>query len=102
MGELPSFDELREEHDLDESKVGVTVDGDGWRAISHPDVESGDKHGAPFPWIVVGDSPDPEVVGDKLTDRLTEMAEEAWRRIEQSEDPLGAITELEAEDLVVD
>lgn len=97
--ELPSFEEMAR---LDDGKITLAAEGDGWRAICHPDItmsEGRDRGGAPFGFKTVGNPPSDDEVGSMFKERFDAKVDAVFDLIEGSDDPLQEILDLEPEDL---
>lgn len=104
QNDLPSFEDMADEQEIDESKIVLALEGEGWRAIASPDVSDGAssrKFGSPFDFVSVGDPPSNEELGDSFSEQFDQKVNAVYDLIDESDDPLDAILDLEPDDLIV-
>lgn len=96
--DLPSFQEMI---DWDETYVTLAIEGEGWRAVCSPPVDTEVRCGAPFFFKAAGDPPSDEEVGELFSNQFTKKVDEIFEVINGSDNPLEAIMDLDEDELVV-
>ncbi|EGQ44258.1 MAG: hypothetical protein J07AB43_00240 [Candidatus Nanosalina sp. J07AB43] len=80
--ELPSIQELIEEHDCESGQPPFSVDKGQWKAICGPSVNGVRAGGSPFEFVVVGDAPPRDEVGEVIREEFNNAMDDVFDAIQ--------------------
>jgi hypothetical protein len=95
--DLPTHEEMVEAHDISENKLVLALEGEGWRAICSPDINSSkiDRQEAPFQFVVSGDPPESSELDEMFAEKFDSKVDEVYEILKESDDPFQAIMDME-------